>query len=305
MTRATLAAGRRARRLGWVGLLTLVTLGACREPARPTAVDLTIMSFNIRWEIPGQDGKNGWPHRKEMVYGLLRDPDLDVAGLQEATPQQVADIQASVPTLVVHDADPVMNGIAILYRVDRFDLADSGAFWFSPTPDVPDSRDWSSPTRRHVCAWVRLVDRASGLAFYVYDVHLDLAEPSRRLSAVLLADRIAARPTPDPVFVVGDFNASEPEAASRYLRGELALGPTEPPRRTPVPLVDSFRILHPDATECGTAGGFRGATDRRKIDFVYVEPGTPVLAAQIDHFHVDGAYPSDHFPVRATVRLSR
>ena len=29
------------------------------------------------------------------------------------------------------------------HRADRFDLSKKGAFWFSPTPDVPGSRDWT------------------------------------------------------------------------------------------------------------------------------------------------------------------
>jgi endonuclease/exonuclease/phosphatase family metal-dependent hydrolase len=259
------------------------------------------MSFNVRWEIPGRDGANDWPSRRDQVYALLRDPTLDVIGLQEATPGQVADIRAAVPAMAVHSDDPRMNGVVILYRKDRFHLESSGAFWFSPTPDVPESTDWHSETRRHVCAWVRLSDLAGKRAFYVYDLHWDGYEPSRRLSAVLLGERVASRRPSDPAIVVGDFNSPRMEWASRYLRGETR---DDAGGLVPEPLVDTFRVLYPDATNVGTGHGFRGSTGGRKIDYVYAASGTTVLAAAIDHHEVDGAYPSDHFPVTATIVLS-
>ena len=286
-------------------LFVVAVVVACgRQQGAPRApLQLEVMSFNIRWEIAGRDGSNGWPRRRELVFALLRDPELDVVGLQEATPDQLADILAAVPALAVHDSDPRMNGIAILYRRDRLRLEESGAWWFSPTPDVPESRDWNSDSRRHVCAHVRLVDIATGRAFHVFDLHLDSQESSRRRSAILLAERVAGRSSPDPVLVLGDFNAGEDEAASRYLPGEIALDSAGETRRTPVPLVDSFRVLQPDAQDVGTAGGFVGRTSGPKIDFIYVAAGTSVLAASIDRFQVGAAYPSDHFPVRATILL--
>jgi endonuclease/exonuclease/phosphatase family metal-dependent hydrolase len=67
---------------------------------------------------------------------------------------------------------------------------------------------------------------------------------------------------------------------------------------------DSFRVLHPDAREVGTFNGFKyGQAGGEKIDFVFVEPGAEVLAAEIVRSSRDGRYPSDHFPVTARVRL--
>ena len=67
---------------------------------------------------------------------------------------------------------------------------------------------------------------------------------------------------------------------------------------------DSFCRVHPGAGEVGTFNGFRpGQTGGDKIDFVLVEAGTEVLAAEIVRSSRDGRYPSDHFPVTARVRL--
>ena len=48
-----------------------------------------------------------------------------------------------------------------------------------------------------------------------------------------------------------------------------------------------------------------GSVSGNKIDYVLVEPGTEVLEAAIVRTSRDGRYPSDHFPVTATVRLAQ
>jgi endonuclease/exonuclease/phosphatase family metal-dependent hydrolase len=62
--------------------------------------------------------------------------------------------------------------------------------------------------------------------------------------------------------------------------------------------------VHPDATEVGTTNQFKlGATTGDKIDYIFVEPNTEVLSADIVRTAVNGRYPSDHFPVVARIRL--
>jgi endonuclease/exonuclease/phosphatase family metal-dependent hydrolase len=67
--------------------------------------------------------------------------------------------------------------------------------------------------------------------------------------------------------------------------------------------VDTFRILHPAATDVGTFNGFRGTTTGQKIDFILTSPGWQVRDAQIVRFQREGRYPSDHFPVTARLQL--
>ena len=72
------------------------------------------------------------------------------------------------------------------------------------------------------------------------------------------------------------------------------------------PLVDTFRVLYPDAEYVGTFnGGYKGRVDGAKIDYVLVGPGIETLEASIDQKPRDGRYPSDHYPVIATVRISK
>ena len=94
------------------------------------------------------------------------------------------------------------------------------------------------------------------------------------------------------MIVTGDFNAGETNPAFRQL--------LEAPKAL---LVDTFRLIHPMAGEVGTFNGFEGATSGEKIDAVLASGGWEVVAAQIDRAARQGRYPSDHFPVTATLTL--
>ena len=82
------------------------------------------------------------------------------------------------------------------------------------------------------------------------------------------------------------------------------VGAGEDASKTPVLLVDSFRVLHPEAEEVGTFNRFKGDRSGPKIDYVFTQPGIKVLRADIVQDAADGRGPSDHFPVTAVIGLS-
>jgi endonuclease/exonuclease/phosphatase family metal-dependent hydrolase len=270
--------------------------GAQPVPREP----LHVMSFNIRYGT-AKDGDNHWTARREMLLDVLRESDADLVGLQEALAFQIDEIAAALPAYAAvgvgrDDAGRSGEFSAILFKKDRFRVADAGTFWFSDTPDVPASKSWGNNITR-ICTWARFIDR-DGRGFYHFNLHLDHeSQPSRERSTLLLRLRIAARAFPaDPVVVTGDFNVGErnPALAALVSKGD----PT-------APFVDSYRVLHPDETVVGTFNGFKfGNTGGDKIDYVFTQPGAEVLRAEILRDSRDNRYPSDHFPVVARVRLA-
>ncbi len=284
-------------------LLLLASLNGCgpgassRLQAEPTP--LTVMTFNIRYGT-ADDGPDRWERRRAPVFDVIRDAGPDIVALQEALRFQLDELRANLigyQELGVGRDDGGTNGeyAAILYRVERFEVLAHGTFWFSETPGVPGSMGWGARLPR-ICTWARLLDRDSGRSLYIYNVHLDHeAQESRERSAALLVERIRGIPDRDPVIVAGDFNAGEDNSAMRIIRGEDR---TAGPR-----LRDSYRVLYPDDAEAGTFNGFHGATSGPKIDGVFVSDGWSVEAAAIVRTSRGGRYPSDHFPVVATLRL--
>lgn len=270
-----------------------VTQAALREP-------MSVMSFNIRYGT-AKDGENEWAARRAMLFDMLRDQDADLIGLQEALDFQIDEILAALPQYAatgVGRDDGARKGeySAILFRRDRFQVAEAGTFWLSDTPGIPGSKSWGNSITR-ICSWARFIDR-DGRGFYHFNVHLDhQSQPSRERSTILLRARIDTRAVArDPAVVTGDFNVGEDNPALSTLVAPNASG-------TP-PFVDTFRVLYPSAGDAGTFSNFRfGQHGPDKIDYVLVEPAAEVLTAAIVRFSRGERYPSDHFPVVARVRL--
>jgi endonuclease/exonuclease/phosphatase family metal-dependent hydrolase len=292
-----------------VFLLLIIMPGLCHaDVSGADGLELRVMTFNIRYGT-ANDGENHWKNRKEMVFDVIRNHPSDVIGLQEALRFQIDEIREAQPVygeIGVAREDGIMEGeySCVLYRTDRFGVGESGTFWFSDTPEVVGSNTWGAACVR-ICSWARLIETKTGKAFYIYNLHLDhVSQPSREKSAVLLAERIKNQRYKEPFVVTGDFNAGEDNPVIKYLKGQIAVeSPNGHKMKTSVPMVDTFRMLHPNATDAGTFNGFKGSRQGDKIDYVFTLPTVEVLEAQILYDNIDGRYPSDHFPVIARLYL--
>lgn len=257
------------------------------------------MTFNIRFNNP-KDGPNRWSERSEMAADVIRHFDGDFVGMQEALPDQIADLLGMLPDYRSFGSprgadDKGGEASPIFYRYDRWtvDCCRQGTFWLSDTPNVPGSITWGNAWPR-IVTWARFVEKRSGRGLYVFNTHFDhISALSRSKAAVLLAEVIAARDLPEPVLVTGDFNAGESSEPIEYLTGRQP--------GSPVRLSDTFRELHPDEKQVGTFHAFKGEPRPDKIDYVFVTPGVEVRSAEIIRFNLDGRHPSDHFPVAAEV----
>lgn len=261
---------------------------------------LTLMSFNLRYGT-ANDGDNSWIHRADLVMRVIENRDADIIGVQEALSFQLDEITTQFPTYSVigvgrDDGRTKGEYSAILYRTDRFNVDASGTFWLSDTPEQIASTSWGNSIPR-ICTWARLIDRKSGQPVYIFNAHLDhRSQPSREKSTELIAQRIGARQPDDPFVLMGDFNAGELNPAITYLtdRAENATGPK---------LIETYRVIHPDEKNVGTFDGFTGETTGEMIDHLLVPSGVTVLDADIDRTNDNGRYPSDHFPIWATIEL--
>lgn len=291
-------------------ICAFVLLSGCQQPGEKTAREVQfppsetgvfrVMTYNIRYGS-ADDGENSWPQRKDLLFNLLAEYAEDVMGFQEALDFQVQEIQQSLPEyehVMVGRDDGKMAGesCAIFYRRDRFELADTGTFWFSNTPWKPGSKHWGNTIPR-ICTWVRLTEAASGKSFYVYNVHWDhQSQVSRVKSAELLAKEISNRPTDDPFVVMGDFNVGLDNPAMLYLQ-KIGV-------ETPYPrLVDTWQVMNRTQKPAGTFNGFKPGSAGDNIDHILVADDIEIIEVGIDRRSFDGHYPSDHFPVYAEIRL--
>ena len=281
------------------GVILLGTEGPCR--AEPPGGQLRVMSFNIRYGT-AWDGENRWDLRKEFLVETIEAFEPDLLGTQETEGFQRDYLAEKLPDydcLGVGRNDGKESGemMALYYKRARFEKLDGGHFWLSETPEEPGSKSWDSSLPRMV-TWVRLRDRefAAAPPILFLNTHFDHRGQQARLeSSRLIRRQIVRLAQGARVILTGDFNAAEDSEPYLALFG--------PDDGQPSPLVDTFRVIHPEhRPDEGTFSGFRaGATGGARIDWIAVSRDWKILQAEIDRTARDGRTPSDHFPVTAVL----
>lgn len=294
----------------------LFMVAACeREKRVPKAVavsedgamELGVMTFNIRYENEGDKGWRSWGERVVGVVKMLRKESPDVFGIQEGLHGQVADLRASLPEYGFagtgrSDGKRAGEYAGIFYNRDRFefDAERSGMIWLSETPERAGSMTWGNEIPR-VATWVRLLDRSSGQGLWVVNMHLDHKnQPSREKGVRLMAERLVKMNSQgDPVLWMGDFNAVEGNSAVSFLAG----------KRSSIPavqgfdgMVETFDALNAGEKKRGTLHFWMSDPNRQwKVDHIFISKGGEVLRSGV--LRGGEPYLSDHFPVWAKVRF--
>jgi endonuclease/exonuclease/phosphatase family metal-dependent hydrolase len=282
-------------KLCWVGC-TLV-MWACVGKARATD-PMRVMSFNVRYGTAA-DGDNRWDKRKELMVAAIRQFAPDVLGTQETLAFQAEYLSSQLPGFTRVGAgrdDGKLQGeqATIFFKADRFESPATGHYWLSEHPERPGIKGWDAACPRMV-TWAKLRDRKSGRTFLWLNTHWDHRGAQARLESPRVMRRwLAEQASHMPVIITGDFNSFEDSPQYRILLGEGELEPK---------LIDTFRKLHPvSQAEEATFHDFTGSQKGRRIDWILVSPDFTPVEATIDRFSKDGRYPSDHFPVTATLR---
>ena len=278
------------KKIGLTVLALLIHIGDA------SALEIKGMTYNIRYGT-ADDGENSWTQRKALLIQQVKETGPDTLGLQEALRFQINDIRAALPQYeevgIGREGGEKGEYSCILYNKERFKLVESGTFWLSETPEQC-SESWESACVR-ICTWALLADLKTGARFYHFNTHLDHRSAEARLKGVqLIAQRIAARKEGLPFILTGDFNAAESSPPLQWLKS------TE----SPVPMVDTYRVLHPEARTVGTFNRFKRDQSGAKIDYILTAPDVNVLAAEIDFSMPEGRCISDHYPVTACLRFA-
>lgn len=253
------------------------------------AAPIRFMTFNIRFDtVLDAASGNRWSDRDASALETVRNQQPDVVGFQEALKSQLADLSAGLPGYrgvgKPRDVGDTAEYVPLFFDIARFELEGQGDFWLSPTPDVEGSRGWDTDVPRH-CTWARLKDRRSGTRFAAFNTHLDVKGELARLEAAkLIVTRIAVAPGL-PSVTLGDFNAPEDSDPLGIFR---AAG-----------FRDSYREIHPHATDVQTIHHYNQRSGSKKIDYIMCDRHWRVLRADIIRDEARGRLPSDHFPVMA------
>ncbi len=285
---------------------------------------IEILSINVRLST-AKDGDDAWPLRKESLLDVLKQRRYDFIGGQEVVVHpddalnQFKYLSENLPEygsiFCCREKDPGRGeGAPVFYRKDRWepDADEQGTFWLSDTPDVPGSVTWKGQSAcPRVVSWglfheIGKDGKRTGAALYVYCSHFDhVGEIPRQKAADMVLNRIAERKQPQAAIVfMGDLNCGERSPSIRFLKGETVTL-DEKECRPPLALIDSYRVVHPDEKNVVTFNSFKEIPENgSKIDYIFVSDKLKTVDAEIDRSkNKQGRFPTDHFPIRATVEL--
>lgn len=140
--------------------------------------------------------------------------------------------------------------------------------------------------------WIRFRDEFADREFYFFNTHLDhQSQTSRDKSAELIVKRTATLPAEVPIVLVGDFNSAD--TTSSVYQTLLAAG-----------FEDSWTKAVQRGPELNTYHGYRPqSSGDDRIDWILTRGRVQTQLARIVSFQLNNQYPSDHYPVLATIHF--
>jgi len=298
------------RTVSWTTVVCVLPWWGAASGAAAEPIDIKVMSFNVLYSMGEADdasSENSWNNashpRRERVIRAIREYSPDVLGLQEPREHQIEDLRAALPEMRFYgvgrdDGQSAGEYAGIFYRKDRFVPGDHGEFWLSATPETPGTSFFTGQDAvPRIVSWIKLQDKRSGRQLLVLDTHWEWQDAAaRRQSAQLIRQRLTSLAEGLPVILLGDFNAPEDSDELLLVRG------TKPPDK-PL-LADSYREVHPvRRPDEQTHHAFEGTTTGSRIDFILHSDEFEPVDAAIFRTSYDARWPSDHYPVTATLRI--
>jgi len=250
-----------------------------------------IGTYNIRIITAADTEDKSWENRKEYVGRIITDNDFDVVGFQEISQNgQEDDLKTLLPNYTIvswgRESATEKSGerVAVGFKKNRYNLLEEGHFFLSTDPSQP-LLSWDSNYRR-ITVYTKLQDKNSKEIFYFFSTHLDNGGiVARREGSRLNIEKATKLAGSYPVFIVGDFNATQ-EEATMY--------------NTMAAYYDDSRLIS-TSTPVGIVGTFcnwsANATSAKRIDYIFCKHVNVETYKTINSNYGRSVTPSDHYPV--------
>ena len=264
------------------------------------------MSFNINGDY--SDGANSWEKRKSLSLEVINRYKPDLIGLQEGAKINLATFSEQLTEFSLVEGNcygdtPPEDYSSILYRTSRYELLNSGEFWFSETPDV-ESTDWGVEYPMGA-TWVELKCKETQHKIIHLNTHYEdgpWGEESRVNATHLIVNRIAQLAPEQPVVVTGDFNCNPWSKPYQVFQDHG--------------FKDSYREAgNADTATSSTLHVYKGeeyfALDFGdelfwRVDWILTLDGNRKVQTTSSTIVKDGlppTYPSDHYPIISEIRI--
>jgi endonuclease/exonuclease/phosphatase family metal-dependent hydrolase len=258
--------------------------------------EIKIMSYNIRLDLKS-DGENQWDKRKDKVTALMNYYEADFIGGQEVQHHQLTYLLEhlngySYIGVGRDDGKEAGEYSCIFYKKDKFEVLQQSTFWLSTTPDTV-SKGWDAAIVR-VCTYGLFKNKKTKQIFWVFNTHFDhIGRQARLESAKLIVKKIKELNTKNyPVLVSGDFNSKPDDEPSQYMMANMQ---------------NTRNISKLVYGNADTWNAFKfNEKPNGCIDYIFTNNDKRIsvskFATLTDSY--DMKYPSDHFPILATVQIA-
>ena len=267
------------------------------------AEEIKVVSFNLRRDF-GPQRKNRWETRKELAAKVIEQSNAEIIGVQEFLPNMRKDLKELLDGYSIFGRGRLSGKKPnndehsdIIIKNDQVEVSRCRTFWLAKKPETPSRAMFAVYPRICTVAEVKL--KKSGRRLRVFNTHFDHVSPlARSFGAKLILEQIhnANQTAPLPTIVMGDFNAKPNSKAVRMMRENLS-------GYQDVRLQDIYDSV--EQLIGNTYHGFKGKIKQKfkPIDYIFVSDDFEIVNASVDTSSFDGAYPSDHYPISATLRL--
>ncbi|WP_321995550.1 endonuclease/exonuclease/phosphatase family protein [Draconibacterium orientale] len=237
---------------------------------------IKVMSFNLRNEVDSDP--QTLEQRKYNIKQVILDNEPDVLGVQEIAADWMSDWLSSELNAAGYDkylsSGQFGSPKIIYYKRSRFSRTNQGTFQMQFT----DNRAGT---------WVVLKELNTKNSYFFCNSHWTTVSSEERLLGVrVILDEIKTNSGELPLVVLGDFNAQ----------------PGAP---------EITALLDNDGLDLYCAHGEKGETYHRwqntgvkKIDWILCCKKLSVESAAIIKTSYNGFWPSDHWPITATLKLN-
>ena len=259
--------------------------------------EIKVMSYNIRLDLES-DGENKWSLRKDRVAGLMKYYAADFIGGQEVQQHQLKYLVENLPGYSYigvgrDDGKEAGEYSCILFNQNKFDLVQQATFWLSPTPDSP-SKGWDAAYNR-VCTYGLFKSKKTKQIFWVFNTHFDHVGKVARLNASKMILKTITRLNNKnyPVFLTGDFNLKPEEEPVQEISKQLTN--TRTISKHVYGNADTWNAFKFHEKPDGT------------IDYIFISKDKRFTVSKFATItdSYDLKYPSDHFPIMATIFLNK
>ncbi len=244
-----------------------------------------LMSFNLRCANVGP--REQWDRVDDCVQEILQS-GCEMLGVQEATPEWMRDLTKNLDGWsYVGIGRGDQNGgeneySAIFYKNDRFEVIDSGNFWYSDTPDVM-SKCWHSHHNR-ICTWGIFYDKKEDKKFVHVNTHMDCDFDLIYKSIPILREKIMPMIEQYPLSCSGDFNSFQNGREYNEIVKFLKDSKFEAPDTM------DYLTYHDDCPE---------KHEGHIIDFIFINDKVKAHKYRVCKDKINGNYASDHFAIWA------